>query len=78
MADQTKACSLTKNEIMELIRHHGYSMNNNYDIDFRMERLSYLHKRLKAFDELEIKNNASSIADETKPTAQGWGAPSNG
>ena len=71
MSDPTKACSLTVDEIEELISWHGHNVAT--DFADRIDRLSYLHKRLKAFSE-----PISAVANEVKPTAQGWGAPSNG
>lgn len=41
----TKACNLTEEEIKFLMNKYGYEGN----IQDRMERLNYLHKRLKAF-----------------------------
>lgn len=59
----TKACNLTKEEVEELIS--GYGLDITEDINTAMERLSYLHKRLKAFDEVEIEQ-------VTKQTPQEW------
>lgn len=69
MTEKTKAVNLTEDEIKTLINHHGY--NTSLDIDTRLERMNYLHKRLKAFKEpeTEIKSDSS---------AAGWGAPTNG
>lgn len=60
MSDPTKACSLTKDEIEKLIlAHSSQTMYNNMEI--AIERINYLNKRFKAFDEVEI------VKEETKP-----------
>ena len=81
MADPTKACSLTQEEVLKLIAFHGYNLNMG-SIEERMERLNYLHKRLKAFNDVGDNKsedaNAANQAAVTAPAAQAWGAPSNG
>ena len=62
----TKACNLTEEEIKILMNHHGYSGS----VEDRMERLNYLHKRLKAFNEVETKPIPTPI-----PQPAAW--PSN-
>lgn len=52
MSEPTKSCNLTESEIKNLIKTYGY--NGMDDLDITMERLNYLHKRLKAFREPEI------------------------
>lgn len=52
----TKACNLTKEEIENLIQHIGNKLCwPNANFNDLMERLNYLYKRLKAFDESEVK-----------------------
>lgn len=65
----TKACNLTISEIEELIMHHGRNINDC--TEDRLERLNYLHKRLKAFFyEVETKSVPAPI-----PQPAAW--PSN-
>lgn len=69
----TKACNLTEEEIKVLMNHHGYCGS----VEDRMERLNYLHKRLKAFgdkDETENKQPASAHINN-EPGGVTW--PSN-
>ncbi len=49
----TKSCAITKAEIEQLITWLGYGLHN--DTANRIDRINYLHKRLKAFDEVEVK-----------------------
>ncbi len=79
---ETKACNLTEAEIKRLIFYHGWDLSSEYnldgsDINDRIERINYLHKRLKTFSE-PAEEKSTAVANEAKPTAQGWGAPSNG
>lgn len=53
MTDKTKAVNLTEDEIMELINFHGRNVADN--LQDRVERLGYLHKRIKAFKEPETE-----------------------
>ena len=76
----TKACNLTEDEIKRLIAYHGYSIESNTsnindesNLNDRIERINYLHKRLKSFKEPEIISETN-----TSNATSGWGAPSNG
>lgn len=78
MAEVTKACNLTKVEIEELIMHHGRNLDDG--TEERLERMNYLHKRLKAFSEAPENapkeapaehKNEPTIQQEA-PKAQGW------
>lgn len=62
-------CSLTANEVEELIVHHGRNIGD--DADGRIERINYLNKRLKASKEPETETKPATTA-----TVQGWGTPS--
>lgn len=75
MTKQTKACNLTADEIHNLISHHCCTMTED-KVEYKMERLNYLHKRLKAFKEdtlatnsyaAQIDNAAQTVADKS-----GW------
>lgn len=63
---QTKAVNLSEDEIMELINFHGRNVSDN--LQDRVERLGYLHKRLKAFKEPEVIETIKS-----DNSAAGWG-----
>jgi hypothetical protein len=57
----TKACSLTENEIKILIGHHGCYLSTDSQEE-RIERINYLNKRLKSF-----KEEAPKPEDQPKP-----------
>lgn len=59
-----KTCSLTANEVEQLILWYGCNLNE-YTAE-KIERINYLYKRLKSFYEVEI-------VKEVQPVAQtGW------
>lgn len=66
MSDRTKAVNLTEDEINTLIANHGQKLYDD-NKDMRIERLSYLNKRLKAFKEPDTEIQSKS------ETAAGWG-----
>lgn len=51
---QIKACNLTENEIKHLIAWLGSGLYTHEEPDTKIERINYLHKRLKAFKEVEL------------------------
>ena len=62
---ETKTCSITEEEIKELIRFHGMGL---HDItDDAIDRINYLNKRLKA-DKKEPKLEPPPITEQ-KATA---------
>lgn len=74
----TKACSLTENEIKILIAEHGVRLCHN-DFEDRIERISYLNKRLKAFKEeapkaqmTDTQADAINAAAAANPVKDGW------
>jgi hypothetical protein len=69
MSDKTKAVNLTEDEIIALIMTHGREMDED-NLEATLERINYLHRRLKTFKEpdTEVKSDNS---------ATGWGT-SNG
>lgn len=70
MANETKACSLTEDEIKTLLGNHGMRLcDPSYLIDHAIERINYLNKRLKAFQEPEEAKTETKPA----PAAVGWG-----
>lgn len=73
MANNDKiTCNLTENEIGNLIGFHGQSMALiNVDRDHAIERINYLNKRLKAFNQPETETETKPAA----PVATGWGTP---
>lgn len=64
MTDKTKAVNLTQDEIMQLVEYHGKNVANNFSD--RVERLGYLHKRLKSFNEPDTEQPKAEIATEQK------------
>jgi len=65
----TKACSLTEDEIKTLIKSHGFNLNNKFD-ESRIERINYLNRRLKAFNEAD---KAEETKTEGMPAVKaGW------
>ncbi len=63
----TKACNLTEDELLTLIGWHALRLNDRVDgkVDWDIERINYLNKRLKSFKEVELKSET---------TNSGWGA----
>lgn len=58
---ETKTCSLTENEIKQLIIWHGYNLNDEGKaglaievMEDRIERINYFNRRLKA-EKKEVK-----------------------
>lgn len=65
----TKACSLTKDEVKALIMVYSREIMSDDTLEEALERMNYLNKRLRAFDEVEI------VKEETKPEEpkkDGW------
>lgn len=81
--EKTKACTLNVDEIKILLEHHGRNITryndegNNMDVnDSSIERINYLNKRLKAFNEPEKTMTEERIEASTAPpapAATGWG-----
>ena len=51
MSEPTKACNLTEDEVKELLSYYGRSI---LDYANSIERINYLNRRLKAFNEVEV------------------------
>ncbi len=67
----TKACTITEEEVYTLIHHHMNAWDD--DLDMRLERLNYLNKRLKVFREEEKAEDKPTIQPPPQPVAQtGW------
>lgn len=67
---ETKSCNLTENETKYLLEWHGNRLSwPDVKIEEEVERINYLNKRLKAFNEPEEK---AAKPVET-PAPQGWG-----
>jgi len=65
----TKACSLTDNEIKELIAFHGRCLDHT-DFEERIERITYLNRRFKASNKAE---KAEENKTEGMPAVKaGW------
>lgn len=71
---ETKACNLTEKEIFDLIALHGNSLNNiGVDTSELVERINYLHKRLKSFNEPAKEPVDKSPLDVAADNAvKGW------
>lgn len=63
---QTKTVNLTEDEIQILINQLGYTINT--ESAYKIERINYLNKRLKAFKEPEVEIVKSNNS------AAGWGS----
>ena len=66
----TKACNLTEDEIRTLIGGYGLCLNDKEEVnkeEYNMERINYLHKRLKTFKEPE-----KGVPSATEPVKEGW------
>lgn len=67
MTIETKTCSITEDEIKSLIHYHASnSMYSN--MDYAIERINYLNKRLKA--EKKEKNEIEQTSTEQPTTEQ--------
>jgi len=67
----TKSVNLTKSEVINLLISTGQQLGwPDANFNDLMERLNYLHKRLKAFSEVETKTMPA-------PTTQASAWPSN-
>lgn len=51
----TKSCNLSMNEVLTLIEYHGKNIAE--DVSERLDRINYLNKRLKAFDERKVNDD---------------------
>lgn len=61
MSNETHACSLTVEEINSLITEHAGMVSRGQNMDFCIERMNYLSKRLR---------NIKAKEAEVKP--KGW------
>jgi hypothetical protein len=70
MPEPTKSCHLTEEEISCLIGYHGRTLDDRSMITTNhsetIERINYLHKRLKAF------NEPASEVQPAPEAAKGW------
>jgi hypothetical protein len=64
MSEATKTCNLFQSEIETLIEHHAENISE--DISGRLDRINYLHRRLKAF------NEPASEVQPAPEAAKGW------
>ncbi len=72
----TKACSLTEDEIKALIIVYAREIGGEDTFDECLERMSYLNRRLKAFEEPE-KTKAKATMTDTQTDAINAAAASN-
>jgi len=69
---ETKTCSLTEDEIKELITWHGQKLGwPDAKSEDEIERINYLNRRLKAEkkDKPEEQQQTQTPAEETKAAA---------
>jgi len=69
MSEPTKACSLTEEEIKALIFYHTRETIYKNPMEDAIERINYLNKRRKSFNEVEIVKEASTQTNNVK---DGW------
>lgn len=81
MADKTKTCNLTEDEISHVLASYGFKLGSRDFTDEDIERINYLNKRLKAFKEpetSEVSKSDTNAEQQTKiPAAsevKGWGS----
>lgn len=77
MSEPTKACSLTRYEIKALIGRHADALieviSHDADIEEGIERINYLNKRLKSFNEVEIVKEETKTEFKPEPIDKvGW------
>lgn len=71
MSEKTKSCNLTEDEIWAVQQYHAQQILNcgpNFDIP--IERMNYLNKRLKTFNEPETVKAAEVPAAPSEKV--GW------
>ncbi len=69
MSEKTKSCNLTEDEINTLLNHCGHMLSwPNSDRNEIVDRINYLNKRLKTF------NEADTVKVETPSPSEkvGW------
>ena len=65
---ETKTCSITEDEIEALIQSHAkYISDYGLDDDYRIERINYLNRRLKA-EKKEAEIKAETQVDKMSPS----------
>lgn len=78
MSEQTKSCNLTEDEISCLIGYHGRSLDNCSAVrnnhSETIERINYLHKRLKEFSKSTVEFKSDAAQDAVNAAAaSSWG-----
>ncbi len=73
---ETKTCSITDDEIHELLSYHGRNLGSGLYTDEKVERINYLNRRLKAEKkdktENQPKNNEINQALVLEPKVATW------
>lgn len=82
MSDKTKSCNLTELEIKTLIAATMQQTLNSANVDSlnlddRIDRINYLNKRLKTFNEADKGTEVSTVTEQSNP-AVNTGAWPNG
>lgn len=61
MSDKTKAVNLTENEISAVIQLHAMHLSRGDEADYPIDRMNYLNKRLKSFNQVEITADTDAL-----------------
>lgn len=76
MSDKTKSCNLTEDEIECLMGYHGRNLDScsavKQDKSDTVDRINYLNKRLKTFNEADKGTEVSTVTEQSNPAASGW------
>jgi hypothetical protein len=72
---ETKACTIDEGEVKALLGYHIHRLTceeeTQESIDYHLDRLNYLNKRLKAFKE-EGTPVPTPPLPQSEPTKTGW------
>lgn len=78
MSEKTKACNLTEDEMWAVQQYHARQIINfcgpNYDA---IDRINYLNKRLKTFNEVDKGTEVLTVTEQSEAAAN-TGAWPNG
>jgi len=73
MAEDTKACSLTEDEVKAVLQYHARQIaQSGNDYEDYIDRMNYLNKRLKAFKEIPEIQPAAPISNSEAAAKVSW------
>ena len=76
MSEPTKACNLTKYEIKGIISMRAETIieciKRDDLFEEGIERINYLNRRLKSFNEVEIISERTATVEPTSDSKAGW------